>query len=664
MQNIPTTIYSHQEQSTPKLPRRSPRNHSTHFARIDNQIPSATLKSSKAVKSPNNNIFGNENEESFTINTDISQALKAAENFQQPSSMKIRSDPPEDEIPSSQQLVEDIPANKAYSPHASRLFRSLRATQKMQTQKPEVNSKTLTIREQEVPNLPKESSTSIEMSDVSMENSLLKHPIQLNASHILSCSKVEKESSSFKSIDIIDICGNQELFKGAFKEFMANRRLGFCLAVQQNSCRNKPLIGGNLLLNQMAAAEQKTNLTETCEFQIDDTNYLAGIAFSISDNVAYFMNMQQEGTCKGLTSEIKCKYLRMILKSSEHTLLVYDAKEQMKTLRKIMKEIEEISVRLEDPKVANWLLQPDKVHNLYNLSQQYAPECSSLVNSCGSGRGYNSYGLDSQSAILAKVRSSIEACVVIHILKGQIENLQRIGTGQLHKFFIGLHRKSNGRINENYISKIKHYINENIQPLLKCVIDERIHGQSITFTSTGRISMTEPNLQNVAKDFNVSMGTDKMTISCRRAFFPKDAKRCLISSDFCQLEMRILAHLSQDPALLQVMKSEKDIFVAIAARWNKTSEDSVTETLRNGTKQICYGIVYGMGMKSLAESLKCTEQEAILVSEQFHAAYPGIRLYIDKIVKFARNNGYIETITGRRRYLEHINSGESLIKSK
>ncbi|TMW43629.1 hypothetical protein DOY81_011291 [Sarcophaga bullata] len=389
MQNIPTTIYNHQEHSTPKLPRRSPRNHSTHFARIDNQIPSAASKSSKAVKSPNNNIFGNENEESFTINTDISQALKAAENFQQPSLMKIINDPPEDEIPSSQQLIEDIPDNKAYSPHASRLFRSLRAgaPQKMQTQK-------------------------------------------------------------------------------------AWKRLGFCLAVQQKSGRNKPLIGGNLLLNQMAAAEQKTNLTETCEFQIDDTNYLAGIAFSISDNVAYFMNMQQEGTCKGLTSEIKCKYLRMILKSSEHTLLVYDAKEQMKTLRKIMKEIEDISVRLEDPKVANWLLQPDKVHNLYNLSQQYAPECSSLVNLCGSGRGYNSYGLDSQSAILAKVRSSIEACVVIHILKGQIENLQRIGTGQLHKFFIetrtkiyelhgsrfnlgsssavarvlGLHRKSNGRI--------------------------------------------------------------------------------------------------------------------------------------------------------------------------------------------------------------------------
>lgn len=73
------------------------------------------------------------------------------------------------------------------------------------------------------------------------------------------------------------------------------------------------------------------------------------------------------------------------------------------------------------------------------------------------------------------------------------------------------------------------------------------------------------------------------------------------------------------------MNSENDVFTAIAARWNKITEEGVSEQLRNGTKQICYGIVYGMGMRSLAEALKCTEQEALTVSEQFHAAYPGIR---------------------------------------
>lgn len=144
--------------------------------------------------------------------------------------------------------------------------------------------------------------------------------------------------------------------------------------------------------------------------------------------------------------------------------------------------------------------------------------------------------------------------------------------------------------------------------------------------------MAEPNLQNVAKDFNIEIASELITISCRSAFYPSDSKRCLISSDFCQLEMRILAHLSQDSALLQVIKSEKDIFVAIAARWNKISESSVTEQMRNGTKQICYGIVYGMGMRALAEGLKCTDQEAKMVTEQFHAVYPGIRYNVSKFL--------------------------------
>ncbi|XP_037810645.1 DNA polymerase theta isoform X2 [Lucilia sericata] len=738
--NTPKAI-NKEKQETPKLPRRSPRNHLISSTRIGEELTTIT-KSKTTIKSPENDIFGNENEESFTINTGIKEALKEADNFKRPIP-EYSNNSPEDEIPSSQQLIEDVPANKTNSPHASRFLRSLRATQKIQSPKTKPsteNSKFKKLQTDERPSEPP-SSTSIEFSDLSMENSLIKNPIQLNASHILMCSKVDTESSSFKSLDIIDICGDQQLFKGAFKEFMACKRLGFCLGIQQQCGKRKPLIGANLLLNQVAATEKENEPTKSYEFQLDDTNYLAGIGFCISENVVYYMNMQQEGSCKGLTGEIKCKYLRMLLRTTELTLLIYDAKEQMKILRKILNDIGNIAIALEDPKVANWLLQPDKNHNLHSLAQQFAPECSSLVNLCGSGRGYNSYGLDSDSAILAKVRSSIESCVIIHILKGQIENLERIGTGQLQKFFtelemplqmslcnmedvgfptssealhklfqqmvdsmkkletkiyemhgsrfnlgsssavarvVGLHRKSNGRIStsKQILEKIDSPISQmiityrklsvtltkNIQPLLKCVKDERIHGQSITFTSTGRISMTEPNLQNVAKDFDVELGSEKITISCRSAFFPSDPKRCLISSDFCQLEMRILAHLSQDSALLHVMKSEKDVFVAIAARWNKISESSVTEQLRNGTKQICYGIVYGMGMRALAEGLKCTEQEAKLVSEQFHAAYPGIRAYTEKVVKFARNNGYIETITGRRRYLENISSGEALIK--
>lgn len=205
---------------------------------------------------------------------------------------------------------------------------------------------------------------------------------------------------------------------------------------------------------------------------------------------------------------------------------------------------------------------------------------------------------------------------------------------------LGLHRKANGRVctSKQILEKVDSPISnlimifrklsvaltKNIQPLLKVVKNNRIHSHSISFTATGRISIHEPNLQNVAKNFELNFGNEKKLISCRSVFFPPPEK-CLISSDFCQLEMRILAHLSQDKALLDVMNSETDIFTAISAKWHKIDDFQVSEDVRNGTKQICYGIIYGMGMKSLADNLKCTEQEATMLSEQFHASYPGIR---------------------------------------
>lgn len=205
---------------------------------------------------------------------------------------------------------------------------------------------------------------------------------------------------------------------------------------------------------------------------------------------------------------------------------------------------------------------------------------------------------------------------------------------------LGLNRKANGRVctSKQILEKIDSPIaslimtyrklkaahTKNIEPLLKVMRNNRTYSQSISFTATGRISIHEPNLQNVAKNFEVDLGNEKVIISCRSVFFPP-LEKCLISSDFCQLEMRILAHLSQDRILLDVMSLDTDIFTAISAKWHKISDSEVSEDVRNGTKQICYGIIYGMGMKSLADSLKCSEQEATMLSEQFHASYPGIR---------------------------------------
>lgn len=106
--------------------------------------------------------------------------------------------------------------------------------------------------------------------------------------------------------------------------------------------------------------------------------------------------------------------------------------------------------------------------------------------------------------------------------------------------------------------------------------DERIYGCYVTHTATGRITMHEPNLQNLIKDFEIlnPISKEKVWISCRRAFKVKDGY-CLLSADYCQLELRILAHLSKDKLLCKSITKEGDVFKSIAARWNKVEENEV-----------------------------------------------------------------------------------------
>lgn len=207
---------------------------------------------------------------------------------------------------------------------------------------------------------------------------------------------------------------------------------------------------------------------------------------------------------------------------------------------------------------------------------------------------------------------------------------------------LGLNKNSNGKISTTkeilqtistplselilQYRKVGATLNRTILPIQKNILNNKIYGNSISFTSTGRISMHEPNLQSVAKDFTVQISeNEKMEISCRNVF--KTPKfRGLVSADFCQLELRILTHLSKDENLLRIMNSDRDVFKSVAAKWNKISESLVTDEMRQNTKQICYGIIYGMGNRTLSENLKIDEKNVGLMVEQFHGAYPGIRL--------------------------------------
>ncbi|XP_058125219.1 DNA polymerase theta [Anopheles ziemanni] len=214
--------------------------------------------------------------------------------------------------------------------------------------------------------------------------------------------------------------------------------------------------------------------------------------------------------------------------------------------------------------------------------------------------------------------------------------------------------------------KIESNLTRTIEPLYRtiCPRTGRIHGRSFCYTSTGRITMHEPNLQTVVKDFDVPCSPIAERFSCRSTFICSHPGVVLLSADFCQLELCILTHLSQDRRLMEALsndsKGKRDVFRSLAARWNRLDKEAdVSEELRNRTKAIVYGVIYGMGVRSMAAELQIDEDAARTLMEQFHASYPDIRRYTERVVQLTRQLGYIETLTGRRRYLPAINSPDS-----
>lgn len=116
---------------------------------------------------------------------------------------------------------------------------------------------------------------------------------------------------------------------------------------------------------------------------------------------------------------------------------------------------------------------------------------------------------------------------------------------------------------------------------------------------------------------------------------------------------------------MKIMNSPgEDIFKQIAAKWNKTDEANVTAAQRNQTKQLCYGIIYGMGNKALAEAMKVDEDTSAKIAAEFHSTYPGLKRYGEKIVQKVREQGFVETVTCRRRYLPAINSEDPKERSQ
>nr|XP_004225500.1 uncharacterized protein LOC101242017 isoform X1 [Ciona intestinalis] len=191
----------------------------------------------------------------------------------------------------------------------------------------------------------------------------------------------------------------------------------------------------------------------------------------------------------------------------------------------------------------------------------------------------------------------------------------------------------------------------------------RLHHKCLTLTNTGRMIMSEPNIQSIPKQFSITKGSkseaDSEQSFCLRNIFVAGNGKLLISADYSQIELRILAHLSGDETLIAAFNSSGvDIFKSIAAMFYSeiSSIDDVTDKQRDTTKQTCYGILYGMGAQTLAQQMNTSETDAQNAMDSFMNSYPMVKVYFNRLVAQCKEKGYIETISGRRRYLPEIKS--------
>ena len=192
-------------------------------------------------------------------------------------------------------------------------------------------------------------------------------------------------------------------------------------------------------------------------------------------------------------------------------------------------------------------------------------------------------------------------------------------------------------------------------PLLISPVTGKVHtSYNQTVAATGRLSSTNPNLQNIPI-------RDAQGKEIRKAFIP-DVDSVFLSVDYSQIELRIMAHLSSDVNMLEAFNSGHDIHTATAAKIYKIPLDEVTSDMRRKAKTANFGIIYGISVFGLSDRLSIPRAEAKELIDGYFATYPDVKKYMDDAIQKAKENGYVETLFGRKRFLPDINSQNSIVR--
>lgn len=193
-------------------------------------------------------------------------------------------------------------------------------------------------------------------------------------------------------------------------------------------------------------------------------------------------------------------------------------------------------------------------------------------------------------------------------------------------------------------------------PLLIDPATGKIHTSfNQTVTSTGRLSSTNPNMQNIPI-------RDEAGREIRKAFTADNAACLFFSADYSQIELRIMAHLSGDANMIEAFNSNEDIHAATAAKIYNVPIEEVTREMRNKAKTANFGIIYGISVFGLSERLNISRAEAKELIDGYFRTYPRVKAYMDECITLAKENGYVETIFNRKRFLADINSNNAIVR--
>ena len=203
------------------------------------------------------------------------------------------------------------------------------------------------------------------------------------------------------------------------------------------------------------------------------------------------------------------------------------------------------------------------------------------------------------------------------------------------------------KLENTYVSALPNDLN----PRTKRI--HTVYNQAVA--ATGRLSSNNPNLQNIP--IRTPRGQQ-----IRKAFIPRDKDHILMAADYSQIELRIIAALSKDPAMVNAFKNNEDIHASTAARVFHVPPEEVTREQRSNAKTVNFGIIYGVSAFGLSQQTNLNRSESKELIDNYYASYPELKQYIADQVNFAREHGYVATVLGRRRYLKDINSQNAVVR--